>query len=218
MPDTERQADLGQKRRKISCRTLRIVATGLVQYTARGTFMSAVRRAPVRRFAVAGGGAVGDHVCVAGTRPLIRFARARLAIAAATVLIWGVSATTAAANTLSLSDSGHLHLTSHHGFTLNEQGSASGTISGTIYIHLNVVSTNRVTAEISIYPSGGSITGSASASYRPSGATATFAGTMTVQRGTGRYAGARGTGLTFTGTVQRTNDAVTVHVSGRMST
>jgi hypothetical protein len=122
------------------------------------------------------------------------------------------------ASALSLSETGHLHLTSHHSFTLNEQGSASGTISGTIYIHLNVVSTNRVTAEVSIYPSGGSLTGEASASYRPSGAVATFSGSMTVERGTGRYNGAHGSGLSFSGTIQRSNDAVTVHVSGRMFT
>jgi hypothetical protein len=132
----------------------------------------------------------------------------------------GVSraASARAASTIVLNDSARLHLTSHHGFTLNEQGTASGTIAGTIYIHLNVVSTNRVTAEISIYPKGGSITGVASASYHPAGAVATFNGTMTVQRGTGRYGGARGSGLSFSGTVQRTNDAVTVRVSGRMST
>lgn len=128
------------------------------------------------------------------------------------------AATAHPAGTLSLSETGHLHLTSHHSFTLNEQGSASGTISGTIYIHLNVVSTNRVTAEVNIYPSGGSLTGYATASYHPSGAVASFNGTMTVQRGTGRYSGAHGSGLSFTGTIQRSNDAITVRVSGRMST
>jgi hypothetical protein len=121
------------------------------------------------------------------------------------------------AGSLSLNESGRLHLTSHHGFTLNEQGSASGAITGTIYIHLHVVSTNRVTAEVSLYPSGGSITGLASASYRPSGAVASFSGTMNIARGTGRYAHAGGSGLSFTGTIRRTDDAVTVHVSGRMS-
>jgi hypothetical protein len=127
-------------------------------------------------------------------------------------------ATTArAARTFSLSETGRLRLTSHHGFTLNEKGSASGTISGTIYIHLNVVSTNRVTAEVNIYPSGGSLTGHASASYHPAGGVASFNGTMDITRGTGRYSHARGSGLSFTGTVQRSNDAVTVHVNGRMS-
>jgi hypothetical protein len=123
-----------------------------------------------------------------------------------------------AAGTLTLSDTARLHLTSHHSFTLNEQGGASGTIAGTIYIHLTIVSTNRVSAEVDIYPSGGSITGYATAGYRPSGGVATFNGTMSVVRGSGRYRGAHGSGLSFTGTVQRTNDAVTVHVSGRMST
>jgi hypothetical protein len=122
-----------------------------------------------------------------------------------------------AARTISLSETGRLHLTSHHGFTLNEQGLASGTIAGTIYIHLSVVSTNRVTAEVNIYPSGGSLTGHATASYRPAGGVASFNGTMDVTRGSGRYSHAKGSGLSFTGTVQRSNDAVTVHVSGGIS-
>jgi hypothetical protein len=116
-----------------------------------------------------------------------------------------------------LSDSGHLHLTSKHKFTLNEQGYASGTISGAIYIHLNIVSVNHVTAEVNIYPSGGSLTGYATASYHPAGEVATFSGSMNIARGTGRYSHAHGSGLSFTGTIKRENDAVTVHVSGRMS-
>lgn len=129
----------------------------------------------------------------------------------------GASRRAVAARTLTLNESGHLRLTSHHGFTLNEQGTASGTIAGTIYIHLHVVSTNHVTAEVNIYPHGGSLTGYASASYHPAGATATFNGTMSVARGTGIYSRAHGSGLTFTGSIQRSNDAVTVHVNGRMS-
>jgi len=122
-----------------------------------------------------------------------------------------------AARTFTLNDTGRLHLASKHGFTLNEQGSASGTISGSIYIHLKIVSTNRVTAEVNIYPSGGSITGQASASYHPSGALATFNGTMRIVRGTGKYGRASGSGLSFAGAIKRESDAVTVHVVGRMS-
>jgi hypothetical protein len=122
------------------------------------------------------------------------------------------------AGTITLNDTAHLRLTSHHAFTLNEEGSASGSVAGKIYIHLKVASTNRVTAEVSIYPSGGSVTGYATASYHPSGAVASFNGTMTVERGSGRYNHAHGSGLSFSGTIQRSNDAVTVHVSGRMTT
>jgi hypothetical protein len=129
-----------------------------------------------------------------------------------------LAAAARAAGTLALDDSGHLHLTSHHSLTLNEQGSASGTIAGTLYIHLKVVSVNHVTAEVSLYPSGGSLTGYASASYRSEGSVATFSGTMSVARGTGRYNDAHGSGLAFSGTIQRADDAVTVRVSGRMAT
>jgi hypothetical protein len=121
------------------------------------------------------------------------------------------------AGTVYLNDSGHLHLTSHHGFTLNEQGSASGNVHGALYIHLHITSTNHVTAEVSVYPSNGSITGYASARYSAAGATATFNGTMTITRGTGAYRHAHGSGLSFNGTIARSNDAVTVHVSGRLS-
>jgi hypothetical protein len=123
----------------------------------------------------------------------------------------------ARARTVTLSEGGRLHLTSHHGFTLNEQGNAYGTISGTIYIHLRVSSTNHVTAEVNIYPSGGSLTGYASAGYHVHGSVASFNGSMSIARGTGRYSHARGNGLSFTGTIQRSNDAVNVHVSGGMS-
>lgn len=130
----------------------------------------------------------------------------------------GATASSAhAAKTFSLNESSRLRLTSKHGFTLNEQGSVSGTIVGTIYVHLTIVSTNRVTAEVSIYPSGSSISGDASASYRKGSTSGSFSGALSISRGSGRYARAHGSGLSFTGTIQRSNDAITVHVSGRVS-
>jgi hypothetical protein len=118
---------------------------------------------------------------------------------------------------VTLSESGRLHLTSKQSFTLNEQGSASGTITGTIYIHLHLTSSTKVTAEVSIYPSGGSLSGSGSAAYRVEGAVAAFTGTLAITRGTGKYAHARASGLRFTGTIQRRGDAVTAHLSGPLS-
>jgi hypothetical protein len=122
-----------------------------------------------------------------------------------------------AARTITLNESGHLHLLSKHGFTLNEQGSASGTIAGTIYVRLKIVSTNRVTAEVSISHGGGSISGHGSAAYHRGSETASFSGSMSVSHGSGGYSNASGSGLTFRGTIQRTNDAITVHVGGQMS-
>jgi hypothetical protein len=122
-----------------------------------------------------------------------------------------------AARTFLLSETGHLHLTSHHGFTLNEEGSATGTVRGRIFIHLTISSTNHVSAQVNIYPNGGSISATATAGYRVAGPVASFAGSMSIARGTGSYRHARGAGLNFTGTIQRSNDAVAVHLRGQIT-
>lgn len=121
------------------------------------------------------------------------------------------------ARTVSLSESGRLHLTGKPGFTLNERGTASGTITGSIYIHLHLKPNSKVTAEVNIYPRDGSLSGSGSASYRVEGGYAVFSGTLAITRGSGRYARARASRLRFTGTIQRRNDAVAVQLSGPLS-
>jgi len=121
------------------------------------------------------------------------------------------------ARVISLNERGSLRLTSKHGFTLNERGAASGTIPGTIYVHLRIVSTKRVTAEVNIYPKGGSVSGQGTASYRREGATGSFSGSLSIERGSGSYNHARGSGLSFSGTIARSNSAIAVHVSGRMT-
>ena len=157
------------------------------------------------------------------TRSLIHLLAAAATVSLAASLASGMLATNASqaraavasgARALSLNENGSLHLTSKHGFTLNEKGLASGTVRGTIYVHLSIVSSNRVTAELNIYPSGGSITAQGSASYHKERTRAIFSGSISIERGTGSYAHAHGSGLSFSGTIQRSNDAVTVHVAG----
>ena len=127
------------------------------------------------------------------------------------------SPTARLARTFSLNESGRLLKTSKHNFTLNERGSASGTIPGVIYVHLTVLSTNRVSAEVNIYPRAGSITGYGTASYHRGSQTATFYGSASISRGSGSYAHAHGSGLSFSGTIAHSNDAITVHLSGTVS-
>lgn len=130
----------------------------------------------------------------------------------------GASASHAqAARTVSLNDSAHLHKTAHHGLNLYESGAVGGSLSGSISLHLDVVSTNHVTAQLTFYTRGGSIKASASASYRNNGSTASFSGTMSINGGSGSYSHARGSGLSFSGTIQRSNDATSVRVGGHFS-
>jgi hypothetical protein len=145
-----------------------------------------------------------------------RIVAGALAIAAtATCGPQALAATTAsAARAISLNESAQLHLTSRHGFTLDERGSASGSVTGPIYVHLTIVSTSRVIAEVNLYPRGGSITGQASATYHRGSSTASFSGTMAIVRGTGTFAHAHGSGLSFSGTIRRTDEAIAVSVHG----
>jgi hypothetical protein len=122
-----------------------------------------------------------------------------------------------AARAISLNESARLRLTSRHGFTLDEQGSASGSVSGPMYVHLTIVSTTRVVAEVNFYPRGGSISGKASASYKRGSSTASFNGTLSIARGTGSYAHVHGSGLSFSGTIRRSDEAIAVQVHGEAS-
>jgi hypothetical protein len=122
-----------------------------------------------------------------------------------------------AARTISIDEAGQLHLLSKHGFTLNERGTAAGTIRGPISVRLTIVSTSRVSAEVTFSPNGGSISGSGTGSYHKGETSASFAGSLSIVHSSGSYAHAEGSGLSFSGTIARSNDAIAVHVSGRFS-
>ncbi len=159
------------------------------------------------------------------TSARLRISSAALALGAvATVAVFGTGAAGAssphatAARSLTLNDSASLHLQNKHGVELKEAGTAKGTLGGTLYLQLKVTSTRSVSAGVQVYPTkGGSISGTAKASYRVEGSTATFSGTLAVTKGSGTYSKAKASALSFSGTIQRSNDAVTVHVSGKMS-
>lgn len=122
-----------------------------------------------------------------------------------------------AARSISIKETGNLRYSNKRGSEIKEQGSAKGTLSGPIYLQLRVVSTRFVTAQIQVYPSGSLLRGSASANYSTHGSFASFSGHLSIKGGSGRYSKAHGSGLSFSGTINRSNDAVTVHVSGRFS-
>lgn len=128
----------------------------------------------------------------------------------------GPSAKTA--RTLNLNDSASLKLNNHKGVELKESGTAHGNLPGSIFIQLRLASARSVTAKIQVYPSGGSVSASASATYRVvTSSSASFSGRLNITGGSGRYSKAKGSGLSFTGTVHRPSDSVSVHVSGKMS-
>jgi hypothetical protein len=128
--------------------------------------------------------------------------------------VWATPAARAA-RTLNVTDTAHLHLTGTSGSLLIEAGPASGALPGTVGVRFRIGAT--VSGSFTIYPrGGGSISGHGTATLRSSGTYSSFGGSMSVSSGSGRYAGAHGSGG-FYGIVNRRTDELTVQTTGKLS-
>jgi hypothetical protein len=126
-----------------------------------------------------------------------------------------VPATGRAANVVSVKDEGHLHMVNgSEGADLIEEGSVSGTIPGRVRVDFDIGPT--VNASFTIYAGGGgSISGHGKGSLHSTGLYSTFGGSLTVTRGTGRYAHAHGSGGLY-GAINRKTYALTVQTVGKL--
>jgi hypothetical protein len=120
------------------------------------------------------------------------------------------------AKTVDLVENANLKLISEEGAALVERGHASGTydapVTATFTIH-----PKTVTATVTVYPHGGSITGVAQTNYVVQNSTGYFGGTFTITRGTGSFKGASGKSLGISGTINRYSFAITVKAHGEVS-
>jgi hypothetical protein len=117
-----------------------------------------------------------------------------------------------AAHAVTGTETGRLHFLRSSGSRLFEEGPASGPLPGHIKADLDVGATFSGT--VTIYARGGTVTGHGTATPHGSGRYESFAGTLTVTGGTGRYAHARGHGG-FYGTFDRKTYAVVVQTTGK---
>jgi hypothetical protein len=118
------------------------------------------------------------------------------------------------AHVLAATDTASLHYVSASGSLLLDEGKASGTLPGSMRVHLNLGTT--FTSTFTIFASGGSISGHGSAKPHGFGKYESFAGILIVTSGTGRYAHARGAGH-FYGTFNRSNYALVVKTTGNLT-
>jgi hypothetical protein len=120
------------------------------------------------------------------------------------------------AKVINLVESAHLAFVTEDGAALVEHGQASGTynapITATFTIH-----PKAVTATVTVFPHGGSITGVAQANYVVQNSVGYFGGTFTVTHGTGSFSHASGKSLGISGTINRYNFATTVKAHGEVS-
>ena len=119
-----------------------------------------------------------------------------------------------AAHTLNATDTAHLHYVSASGSLLLDEGKATGTLPGSMRVHLDLGTT--FTGTFTIHASGGSIEGRGSATPHGSGIYESFAGTLTVTGGSGRYAHAHGRGALY-GTFDRDNYALVINTTDSLT-
>jgi hypothetical protein len=120
-----------------------------------------------------------------------------------------------AASSLLLNEHATLRLLNRHGIVFNEQGPQSGSLGGTLTLRI----TARVTAiyvQWSSNPSGGTLHGEGRTNAVAEGAVGRVTGSMTITGGSGRYSHAHASGLRVTGTINRHNYTLSIHVTGRM--
>jgi hypothetical protein len=119
------------------------------------------------------------------------------------------------AGTLNVTDTTHLHLLNESGSILIEEGNAAGALPGRVKARYKLGAT--VTATAVIYPSGGgSISIHGVGVLHSSGIYASYAGSLTVTGGTGKYARVHGSGG-FYGVVNRRSWATTMQTTGKVS-
>lgn len=117
------------------------------------------------------------------------------------------------AKSLLASDHATLHYVSSTVNVFYETGRASGTLPGWMRVHMRLGS--RFTGSYVIEAKGGTIRGNGSATPHGSGTYESFAGTITVTGGTGRFRHAHGDAQVY-GTFDRVNNQLKLHTSGTL--
>ena len=145
---------------------------------------------------------------------------ALILMAVSTSAAWP-SAPAETARTLNVTDTAHLHYVRESGSMLVDEGTATGALPGKVKVRFSVGAT--VKASFAIYTHNGNLLGHGTAALsehkQQPGHTnvyASFAGTITVSTGTGRYAHAHGSGGLY-GTINRKTYAVTIQTTGNLS-
>jgi len=120
------------------------------------------------------------------------------------------------AKTVDLVENANLKLISEEGAALVEHGRAAGTYNAPVAA-IFTIHPKAVTATVTVYPHGGSITGVAQTNYIVQNSTGYFGGTLTITRGTGSFKGASGKSVGISGTINRYSFAITVKAHGEVN-
>jgi hypothetical protein len=141
-------------------------------------------------------------------------------VSALTTLALGPGAPASAkatlARSISVKDEGYLRFVKSSGSLLIDEGSAHGTIPGTVRIGFLYNGDPNVSAQITIHGHTGAILARASGRLsNPTSSSPSFSGTLTISGGSGRYTRANGSGRLY-GVFYRRSYAMTVQTEGTL--
>ena len=125
----------------------------------------------------------------------------------------GAGASLASGAELHATDTAKLHYVGAVGEQVYETGSARGTLPGSMHVHM--IFASIFSGSFQIYTHGGTIDGNGRAKPHGEGVSESFAGTLVVTGGTGRYRRAHGTARLY-GTFNRESYALTVQTAGTL--
>lgn len=129
------------------------------------------------------------------------------------VIALGAGANSAGGAALRAADAAKLHYVGAIGEEVYETGSASGTLPGNIHVHM--IFAAIFSGRFAIYTRAGRIDGHGTARPHGEGAYESFAGTLTINGGTGRYRRAHGTARLY-GTFNRETYALKITTAGKL--
>lgn len=153
--------------------------------------------------------------CLAASGSTVRTAQAATGSGADGHAPTGILDSDRAHSTRSLraSDEAHLRYVSASGSTLYETGRASGTLPGPMRVHMNIGPT--FSGSFTIYASGGTIAGHGTATPHGVGVYESFAGSVTLTGGSGRFRHASGRAKLY-GTFNRDTYALLLQTEGTL--
>jgi hypothetical protein len=116
---------------------------------------------------------------------------------------------------LNVRDEGRLHYVRSSGEVVIDEGRASGSLPGWVKVRFLYNGEPTVSARFTIYAAGGSISARARGNLSsPTSPSPSFRGSMTITRGSGRFAHVRGGGEVY-GVYYRRSYALTVQAFGK---
>lgn len=164
-----------------------------------------------------------------GRRDVSELRRARavgsaIAVVVATAVAGGTTASSAdgvpiarSARTLSVREQGRLHLVRSSGSLLIDEGRASGTLTGNVYLRFVYDGSPTVSAQLTISGPGWSVRARGVGRLSsPTSPAPSFRGSLAIVGGSGRFARARGSGELF-GVFFRRSYALTVQAIGKLT-